>query len=190
MFLIPLLWWYWKSVGQYGLVKGKAFPFDVDTKVPFLVRGPGVKRSVRSQLVGNIDIAPTFLDIAGLQVWILFYCLERKMFFWLFQSLIFVKPVYFYLVRIPLENFFFVDSEIFTFSFPLQTYMPYILYGISRIFGKIITIVSKRILFSVMKLSCYIISFTGLTDKISCLECNKHCYEIDFSQRHWFEGYR
>ena len=50
-------------------MKGKAFPFDVDTKVPFLVRGPGVrKRAVRSELVGNIDIAPTFLDIAGLQV--------------------------------------------------------------------------------------------------------------------------
>ena len=56
-------------LGQYGLVKGKAFPFDVHTKVPFLVRGPGVrKRAVRSELVGNIDIAPTFLDIAGLQV--------------------------------------------------------------------------------------------------------------------------
>jgi hypothetical protein len=55
-------------VGQYGLVKGKAFPFDVDTKVPFLVRGPGIRRSLKSELVANIDIAPTFLHIAGLQV--------------------------------------------------------------------------------------------------------------------------
>jgi arylsulfatase A-like enzyme len=55
-------------VGQYGLVKGKAFPFDVDTKVPFLVRGPGIMRSLKSELVANIDIAPTFLHIAGLQV--------------------------------------------------------------------------------------------------------------------------
>ena len=49
-------------------MKGKAFPFDVDTKVPFLVRGPGIRPSLRPELVGNIDIAPTFLDIAGLQV--------------------------------------------------------------------------------------------------------------------------
>jgi arylsulfatase A-like enzyme len=49
-------------------VKGKAFPFDVDTKVPFLVRGPGIRRSLKSELVANIDIAPTFLHIAGLQV--------------------------------------------------------------------------------------------------------------------------
>ncbi len=53
-------------------MKGKAFPFDVDTKVPFLVRGPGIRRSVKQELVGNIDIAPTFLHIAGLQVDILF----------------------------------------------------------------------------------------------------------------------
>jgi len=55
-------------LGQYGLVKGKAFPFDVDTKVPFLVRGPGIaKNQVRKNPVVNIDLAPTFLDIAGLQ---------------------------------------------------------------------------------------------------------------------------
>ena len=54
-------------MGQHRLLVGKMSAYEEDIRVPMVVRGPGVIEGKLIQaLSGNIDLAPTFLDIAGI----------------------------------------------------------------------------------------------------------------------------
>ncbi|MDQ3643207.1 MAG: sulfatase [Actinomycetota bacterium] len=51
--------------GEHRVRSGKMLPYDPSVRVPLLISGPGIARGRTSQeLVGNIDLAPTLLDIA------------------------------------------------------------------------------------------------------------------------------
>ena len=52
--------------GQHRLKEGKGWAYEEDIRVPLVVRGPGIPAGRKlQQLVANVDLAPTFADIAG-----------------------------------------------------------------------------------------------------------------------------
>jgi N-acetylglucosamine-6-sulfatase len=52
--------------GEHRIRIGKFYPYDAATHVPMLMRGPGIRGGGRSgELVSNVDLAPTILDITG-----------------------------------------------------------------------------------------------------------------------------
>src|SRR4051794_16433777 len=52
--------------GEHRLIGGKFLAYEPSTHLPFLIRGPGIRPNTESgELVGNIDIAPTVLELAG-----------------------------------------------------------------------------------------------------------------------------
>jgi N-acetylglucosamine-6-sulfatase len=53
-------------MGQHRLLPGKETAFDTDIRVPLIIAGPGVPAGkVVSQVVQNVDLYPTFLQLAG-----------------------------------------------------------------------------------------------------------------------------
>jgi arylsulfatase A-like enzyme len=52
--------------GEHRLLGGKFLAYEPSTHLPFLIRGPGIKPNTESnEIVGNTDIAPTVLELAG-----------------------------------------------------------------------------------------------------------------------------
>jgi arylsulfatase A-like enzyme len=57
--------WY---LGEFGLYD-KRFMYEPGLRVPLLAKGPGIKAGITpAEFVANIDLAPTFLDLAGLPI--------------------------------------------------------------------------------------------------------------------------
>ena len=57
--------WYLGDLGLYD----KRFMYEPGLRVPLLVRGPGIQAgSLPAQFVSNVDLAPTFLELAGLPI--------------------------------------------------------------------------------------------------------------------------
>ena len=59
-------------LGEHRLGPDQQYVYEPAIRVPLLMRGPGIPRGRRSQLVVNADLAPTILDLArarpGLEV--------------------------------------------------------------------------------------------------------------------------
>lgn len=54
-------------LGENGLEGGKNTPYEIASKVPLKVFGPAISASESGDLVLNIDLCPTFLDLAGVE---------------------------------------------------------------------------------------------------------------------------
>jgi arylsulfatase A-like enzyme len=52
--------------GEHRFDAAKFLPYEASNHMPLLMRGPGLEQNVhRGELVANVDIAPTFLKLAG-----------------------------------------------------------------------------------------------------------------------------
>jgi len=55
-------------LGNHRLDTGKVAPYEVDIRVPMVVRGPGVPAGAKlNHIAGNIDYAPTWAELAGIK---------------------------------------------------------------------------------------------------------------------------
>ncbi|KAI0473343.1 arylsulfatase [Xylariaceae sp. FL0804] len=53
--------------GNHRQLGGKGLPYIEDTNIPMIIRGPGIPKNVTSKMPStHVDMAPTYLEIAGL----------------------------------------------------------------------------------------------------------------------------
>lgn len=53
-------------LGQHRISMGKYFPYEPALRIPFVMRGPGIRSDAKiDRLVSLIDLTPTLLDFAG-----------------------------------------------------------------------------------------------------------------------------
>ena len=56
-------------LGEYRIPVEKEQIFETDIHVPYYIRGPGIKQNITiSNIVSNIDIYPTILDLAEIEI--------------------------------------------------------------------------------------------------------------------------
>jgi N-acetylglucosamine-6-sulfatase len=54
--------------GEHRLIGGKFLAYEAATHLPFLIRGPHIRAGTESdELAANIDVAPTILELAGVE---------------------------------------------------------------------------------------------------------------------------
>lgn len=52
-------------LGEHRMYKGKQIAYEEDIKVPLIIRGPRISSmSENNNITGNVDLAPTFVDLA------------------------------------------------------------------------------------------------------------------------------
>lgn len=51
--------------GQFGLGVGKGSPYKTDSQVPLVIAGPGIPAGPRYGMASNLDLAPTFEQLAA-----------------------------------------------------------------------------------------------------------------------------
>jgi len=56
-------------MGSHRLRRGKNSAYETDVRLPLAIRGPGVEPGTQvGEVTGNIDLAPTFADMAGIDL--------------------------------------------------------------------------------------------------------------------------